>query len=433
MIQRKNVVNRMKHASILIFFVTYLSAQNISLTGTVTDTSGLTPLAGAAVWLRNQNLSDTTGENGSFILTNINTVERRRNNPAQNNLSGTVRGRVLTLTIPRESRMEISTWSLHGKKISAIRKYMKEGTHSVMLPSLSPGVYIHKIKSGYGEMVIRSCFGSGNSGINQSDIQNLGFTAVADFPDTLDDILEVRLEGYLDYSVIATVPRRENMEIKLIECAGTVTDEEGNVYQTVKIGDQIWTTSNYLATKGLTYVQDDSSWREAGKNRIPAYCYYRDRDSSLIKTYGPLFNWWAAVSIDIEGWRVPTEADWKTLENFLIQNGYNYDGTTTFNRIAKSIAAKVDWPAATSSGSIGNDLTLNNRSGFAALPGGFRHEASTFSQIRGFGCWWSSTEHDRYPTFASQRRASFMLHFIDDGYLDKGFGFSVRLVRDINK
>ena len=72
-----------------------------------------------------------------------------------------------------------------------------------------------------------------------------------------------------------------------------------------------------------------------------------------------------------KGGRVPTDADWTKLEEYLIANGYNWDGSKEGNKIAKALAAKTDWESYTEAVTPGNALSKNNASSFSALPGGF--------------------------------------------------------------
>ena len=72
-----------------------------------------------------------------------------------------------------------------------------------------------------------------------------------------------------------------------------------------------------------------------------------------------LYNWYAVAGIHDtdpntpnkefapEGWHVPTDAEWTTLEEYLIASGYNYDGTTTGNKIAKAMASNTGWNSST--------------------------------------------------------------------------------------
>ena len=212
-----------------------------------------------------------------------------------------------------------------------------------------------------------------------------------------------------------------------------ITDADGNVYQAVTIGKQVWTVENLRTTKyndgtAIPLVTGDTAWKNL---RTPGYCYYNNTSNAdSIKKYGALYNWYAVDTKKLapKGWHVPTYAEWTILENYLIANGYNWDGTTAVNKIAKSMAAKTDWRTAADAGDIGNDLTKNNRSGFSALPGGFRGDNGYFRVIGLYGYWWSATEigaSDAYFRYLGFGDA----HLYRDG-IRKSCGFSVRLLRD---
>src|ERR1035441_4507351 len=87
----------------------------------------------------------------------------------------------------------------------------------------------------------------------------------------------------------------------MIASAGTVTDIDGNVYQTVKIGNQIWTVENLRVTRfndGTAIPLDTSTatWDSIWNNglTIPAYCYYNNMtNTDSIKKWGALYNWYA--------------------------------------------------------------------------------------------------------------------------------------------
>ena len=68
-----------------------------------------------------------------------------------------------------------------------------------------------------------------------------------------------------------------------------------------------------------------------------------------------------------EGWSVPSNAEWTILENELIANDYNYDGTNTEKKIAKAMASRTRWNDSTNPGAVGNDQSTNNSSGFNAF------------------------------------------------------------------
>jgi uncharacterized protein (TIGR02145 family) len=213
--------------------------------------------------------------------------------------------------------------------------------------------------------------------------------------------------------------------------SNTVTDADGNVYHTVKIGTQTWTVENLKTTKyndgtAIPLVTDGTAWSNLTTG---AYCGYND-SATYKTTYGALYNWYAVNTGKLApaGWHVPTDAEWTTLETYLIANGYNYDGTTTGNYIAKAMAAQTNWTIYSTVGTIGCNLSANNRSGFSALPGGYRDYSGSFLSVGGYGFWWSATEYD--ASYADSRSI---------GYSDSGFGrggdykscgFSVRLVKN---
>ena len=134
----------------------------------------------------------------------------------------------------------------------------------------------------------------------------------------------------------------------------TVTDIDGNVYTTVTIGTQTWTVENLRVTRyndgtAIPHVKDSSAWFNLTS---PGYCYYSNDSASNAFKYGALYNWHAVGTGKLApaGWHVPTVEEWTELENYLVLNGYNWNGTTDTtdtNRIAKSMAAfstKYDLP-----------------------------------------------------------------------------------------
>ena len=223
---------------------------------------------------------------------------------------------------------------------------------------------------------------------------------------------------------------------KATPAGSTVTDKDGNVYNTVTIGTQTWMKENL---KTITYndgtpiplVTDYTTW----SNLItPAYCNYNNTtNADTINTYGRLYNWYTVNTNKLcpTGWHVPSDLEWTILENYLIANGYNYDGTTTGNNYAKSLAAKTNWISSTGVGTVGNTdyPAKRNSTGFTALPGGSRVDDGTFLYIGGTGLWWSSSEYS--TSYAWYRGLSYGYSDVDRDYYGKQGGFSVRCVRDL--
>lgn len=208
---------------------------------------------------------------------------------------------------------------------------------------------------------------------------------------------------------------------------GTATDADGNVYKTVKIGNQVWTTENLRTTKfndgtSIPHVTDQSAF---GSLTSPGYCYYNNTtNSDIIKKSGALYNGYAVNTNKLapKGWHVPSNDEWITLRDYLIKNGYNWDGTTSGNKIGKALAAKSDWKTNDTAGTIGNDQSTNNRSGFSALPSGDRYTDGGFGRFDETHYWSSTTG---LSWFMESVSSSIAMH-------SHGItcGFSVRLVKD---
>ena len=148
---------------------------------------------------------------------------------------------------------------------------------------------------------------------------------------------------------------------------------------------------------------------------------------SLDAVYDNLNNWFAVAdsrNIAPTGWHVATVADWTTLETYVSSN------LGTSFCVAKALASTTDWPSSNSAGTVGNDLTKNNTTGFTALPGGYRHGDGLFFTIGYFGYWWGSSESNLSNAwYQGMGCDDFNMH-TSLNYPDKEDGFSVRCLRD---
>ena len=208
-------------------------------------------------------------------------------------------------------------------------------------------------------------------------------------------------------------------------------DIDGNTYDFAIYGNQHWTVENaemvtYRDGTPIPQITDDTEWTDLNTG---AWCYYENDE-----TKGKLYNGYAVMGIHDndentpnkelapEGWHVPSDNEWTTLEEHLIANGYNYDDTTTENKIAKAMASTTGWDTSTVFGVIGNEQSLNNSSGFNAFPEGFR--TNYFISEGDFTAFWSSTAF------------IFLLESFNTGLrksqstVSNSLGFSVRFVRD---
>jgi len=213
---------------------------------------------------------------------------------------------------------------------------------------------------------------------------------------------------------------------------GSFTDtRDGNEYQWVKIGSQVWMAENLKATKyndgtAIPNVTDASVWENFTTG---AYCNYDNLESNG-ETYGKLYNWYAVNTGKLapEGWHVPTDEEWTILENYLIANGYNYDGTKEYNKVAKSLASKTNWKSSKNEGTPGNAPEYNNSTDFTALPGGYRFQWGAFHLMEVECKWWSFTAYDQNNAY--KRGLSYSSNYLIFYPEKKVSGMSVRCVRD---
>jgi len=215
---------------------------------------------------------------------------------------------------------------------------------------------------------------------------------------------------------------------------GTVTDADGNVYHTVTIGTQTWMIENLRTTKyndgsAIPNITDAAAWMALS---TPAYCFYDNDVVTKKAIYGALYNWFTINTGKLcpKGWHVPNDAEWTTLENYLIVNGYNYDDTNTGNNCAKALASTMGWHFFAGKGTVGNSdyPAKRNATGFTALPGGYRDFRGSFDYIGLFGFWWSLSEIR--SNYAGYRIIYFLSSNLGGNQNYKSFGFSVRCLRD---
>lgn len=214
-----------------------------------------------------------------------------------------------------------------------------------------------------------------------------------------------------------------------------VSDVDGNMYYTIQIGEQTWLAENLKTTKyndgtNIPNVTDATAWI---KLTTPGYCWYQNNEATK-NTYGAFYNWYAVNTGNLcpSGWHVPTEEEWTIMENYLIANGYNYDGTTSGNKIAKSLASNTGWWSSTITGAVGNiDYPeMRNKTGFTAIASGGRYTIDgDFWAASMIGYWWSATEKP-FPYIETPVNLTIRsdLSYLSWGTNKKGNGFSIRCV-----
>jgi uncharacterized protein (TIGR02145 family) len=185
-----------------------------------------------------------------------------------------------------------------------------------------------------------------------------------------------------------------------------VTDFEGNKYQGVQIGNQIWMAENLKTTHysdgtPIPMVLQDSDWENLG-NEDKAYCYFNNSVSNL-NTYGALYTWAATMNGQ------PSSKNNPSGVQGICPNGWHLPSMTEWEELLKYIEAE--------------NISLSE-SGFSPLYAGFRESDGEFRGITSYAYFWCSV--GQYPNTA------WRLSLVGLGFKEslKNAGFCVRCIKD---
>ena len=225
-----------------------------------------------------------------------------------------------------------------------------------------------------------------------------------------------------------------------------VTDIDGNVYDAVRLGNQVWMAENLRTTRyadGTEIPLSQYGSTQSPLRYVPGSGQSVEENEVNVARYGYLYNWPAAMNgaepssavpsgvqgICPTGWHLPSEAEWAELATYLTSQDQHQCDSVSSN-VAKSLASTTDWKTNSNHCAVGNDLTANNTTGFSAFPAG--------GYIFGTEMEWSFTGNQHFGSSAYFRHTSSPCTFCLDTYeatvrsacYAASGGFSVRCVRD---
>ncbi|MEC7947620.1 MAG: FISUMP domain-containing protein [Myxococcota bacterium] len=199
---------------------------------------------------------------------------------------------------------------------------------------------------------------------------------------------------------MAAVSASARVVVAESDCGDPLVDVDGHSYPTVEIGTQCWMASNLKAT------------HDASGAAISRWCC----DCSL---YGGMYDWSTVMNgstadgaqgICPDGWHVPSDADWFTLETHieptLTDPGY------------------IGWNETT----IGDALSSAGPYGFDWQTGGFGTGGSSCNYDYDRVLYWTSTDHSSDEAVSRLFNTGFSGSNRDLRL--KGFGFYVRCIQD---
>ena len=215
----------------------------------------------------------------------------------------------------------------------------------------------------------------------------------------------------------------------------TVSDYDGNAYNTKLIGTQCWTTKNLKVTRynDGTLITDGTILNNSGFAGLGTGA--RSGAASYVANYGFLYNWYAvndSRKLCPDGWHVPTDGEWTSLIQFIDNPTVinpSIIGVQSASAGGKLKAIGTPW----SSGSPGTEGTDNY--GFTALPGGARDPTGVFFGVADHAFFWSATESNPSDNAAWNRSFEFSNTNVGRAAAPnnvKRAAFSVRCLKDLS-
>ncbi len=232
----------------------------------------------------------------------------------------------------------------------------------------------------------------------------------------------------------------------------TVNDADGNTYNTVLIGNQCWTKENMRTTKypdGSPITKGPALGGAEGWDSdnayysCPQFGMYNEEDCTSVATLGMLYQWSAAMNgatssnsnpsgvqgICPDDWHLPSDSEWKQLEDALgmsveEQDATGWRGTNEGSKMANHVAHQA-W--------VSGDLTGDEGFGFSGLDipaAGYRNTDGDYMERRFGASLWSSSQHPSIEDGAFHRFLSFYTTRVFRAQYSKAEGYSVRCIKD---
>lgn len=387
----------------------------------------------------NENLS--TGSGGFFLSQNY-------PNPFDSHTA-------IDVFLPETENLRIIVSNMLGRELLIRKYYLDHGNHSFTFYPGKEGLYFLSAHTDSQSQTIKmintprdskqAYFGLEYRGMKSGFNNYKAGNEETNFVYYLGDLLKFTAfadEGERVISSSPTSDRTYQFNFTGISCPGTptVSDIDGNVYNTVLIGEQCWMkenlrTTHYRNGTAIEYPGDDNLlWQS---NNSGAYAWYNN-DVNWKDSYGALYNWYAVNNQNgfcPAGFRVPTDSEWTQLVDYLGTNGFPNNTQTNGAGNALKSCRQVNSPHTgecnTSEHPRWSQSQVYNgfdAYGFSAFPAGGRYFNGDFSAMGSHTAWWSITED--YTQDVWTRHLYTYAGYLDRGPLVKRCGVSIRCIRD---
>ena len=369
----------------------------------------------------------------------------------------------LVVKEPGEVTTEIT--DISGRTVASLRETaLQPGTHQLRVTLSATGVYFLTART-HGASVSLKLVNSGKS--SQNAIEHTGYnqtfaTDKGSIYNTfhLGDPMEYT--GYATFNgatvesshIVQNQSASESLTLQFAAALGmndaqpcpgspTIIDQDGNVYNTVQIGNQCWMKESLR----VTHYSDGTAIPMGNSTSLTLpYRYCPDNDTANVATYGYLYNWPAVMhgapcssdnpsgvqGVCPKGWHVPSNAEYGQLISYAgTQSVYQCDNNSFFT--AKAFAAQTGWRSYYDQCSPGCNPSTNDAAGFSAKAAGHYSNLGTtnhyFYAFSDMAAFWTTTDGGCNDRIYMRHIYHYGKHW-QEAIQDKHCGLSVRCVRN---
>ncbi len=361
---------------------------------------------------------------------------------------------IVDLYLPKKDKITITIRDVLGRELTHYENTLNRGNHSFAFYPGNEKYYLLTVTGKQTSKTIKMLNASRHTingekcKIVYDEYENnmIGFKsqkAVNDFGYNLGD--ELRYTGYANTidgifgsDVVDDTPQTntiyEFLIIKGLRCPGTpsVTDIDGNTYNTVQIGSQCWMAENLKTTTyrngtSIPNIEDANAWF----NLTTGAYVWCNNNISWKDLYGGLYNGYATVDdngLCPTAWHVPTNDELTALIDFVGGTGSPHGNEL---KTCRQVNSPLGGNCSTTDHPRWNEHNTHYGTddyGFSGLPGGSRYDSGSWGGIGHDGYWWSSTEFT--PGSVWLFNLSYFGGYINPHGTGMRCGFSVRCIRD---
>lgn len=309
------------------------------------------------------------------------------------------------------------------------------GQHCFDIKNLYKGVYLINLQTSRFTKTLKVL--SINQSSGKTGINHISSTVITDSPNPLNIQKTIESKGtmsvdmqYNDGDVLKLTGRSGTYRTVIIPdpvISGTLTfsfspcyDADDNKYSIVSIGSQAWMAENLKTThynNGELILTTSTPNTDISSMLTPKYQWAYNGIEDNVNVHGRLYTWYALTDsrgVCPTGWHLPTDSEWTVLTDYL--GGLSVAG----GKLKTTGTTHWKYP----------NIGANNKSGFSALPSGYRHQDGTFGVMTSSAYFWTSETGSSSNYGWSrwlQAGASSVTRY---GIQTKQLGMSVRCLKD---